>query len=255
MHLKNLRCKDFKSESSSTLSIPTIHFPNWKIWSHLSDFTPTIGKISSHFTPTIAALRRKPTIPIPILRLLHWATHKSAIQISHKEVTETERYRDRQRVVKDCKKTMVFSTIISSSPHLYLPRRVPTNLSPPPIRCSSSSSSSSVSTQFDLKTYWTTLIGEVNQKLEEAIPVQYPEKIYEAMRYSVLAKGGKRAPPVMCVAACELFGGNRLAAFPTACALEMVLPFPFLFFLFDLICFCFCYLRAEFAFDFLFLEA
>lgn len=66
------------------------------------------------------------------------------------------------------------------------------------------------------------MIGEVNQKLEEAIPVQYPEKIYEAMRYSVLAKGGKRAPPVMCVAACELFGGNRLAAFPTACALEMV---------------------------------
>ncbi|KAK9286423.1 hypothetical protein L1049_014819 [Liquidambar formosana] len=42
------------------------------------------------------------------------------------------------------------------------------------------------------------------------------------MRYSVLAKGAKRAPPVMCVAACELFGGNRLAAFPTACALEMV---------------------------------
>jgi hypothetical protein len=117
---------------------------------------------------------------------------------------------------------MVFSTIISSSPHLYLRRREPTNLKPTSIRCSSSS----VSTQFDLKTYWATLIGEVNQKLEEAIPVQYPEKIYEAMRYSVLAKGGKRAPPVMCVAACELFGGNRLAAFPTACALEMVLLFP-----------------------------
>lgn len=42
------------------------------------------------------------------------------------------------------------------------------------------------------------------------------------MRYSVLAKGAKRAPPVMCVAACELFGGDRTAAFPTACALEMV---------------------------------
>lgn len=42
------------------------------------------------------------------------------------------------------------------------------------------------------------------------------------MRYSVLAKGAKRAPPVMCVSVCELFGGNRLAAFPTACALEMI---------------------------------
>lgn len=52
--------------------------------------------------------------------------------------------------------------------------------------------------------------------------MMYPEKIYEAMRYSVLTQGGKRAPPVMCIAACELFGGNRLAAFPTACALEMI---------------------------------
>ncbi|OMO91941.1 Polyprenyl synthetase [Corchorus olitorius] len=65
-------------------------------------------------------------------------------------------------------------------------------------------------------------MAEIDQKLEEAIPVKYPEQIYEAMRYSVLAKGAKRAPPVMCVAACELFGGSRLAAFPTACALEMV---------------------------------
>lgn len=76
--------------------------------------------------------------------------------------------------------------------------------------------------QFDLRSYWTTLISEINTKLEEAIPVKYPQQIYEAMRYSVLAKGGKRAPPVMCVAVCELFGGDRLAAFPTACALEMV---------------------------------
>lgn len=77
-------------------------------------------------------------------------------------------------------------------------------------------------TNFDLKTYWSTLRQEINQKLDEAIPIQYPQQIYEAMRYSVLAKGAKRAPPVMCVAACELLGGDRLAAFPTACALEMV---------------------------------
>lgn len=93
------------------------------------------------------------------------------------------------------------------------------------IRCSASSSSpslSTVATQFDLKTYWATLINEINLKLDEAIPVKYPNQIYEAMRYSVLAMGAKRAPPVMCIASCELFGGNRLAAFPTACALEMV---------------------------------
>ncbi|KAL7125522.1 hypothetical protein ABFS83_14G122800 [Erythranthe nasuta] len=112
---------------------------------------------------------------------------------------------------------MVFSTVITSSSYICLPRatRPITRRS---IRCSAAS----VSSKFDLKTYWTTLITEIDQKLDEAITVQYPQQIYEAMRYSVLAKGAKRAPPVMCVAACELFGGDRLAAYPTACALEMV---------------------------------
>lgn len=94
------------------------------------------------------------------------------------------------------------------------------------IRCSSAAPPSPspmiLTNQFDLRTYWTTLIREINQKLDEAIPIRYPERIYEAMRYSALAKGAKRAPPVMCIAACELFGGDRLGAFPTACALEMV---------------------------------
>ncbi|KAM7479486.1 hypothetical protein LguiA_027699 [Lonicera macranthoides] len=112
---------------------------------------------------------------------------------------------------------MVFASIIPSSPHLsFHKNRLP--LSPRTICCSSLR----ISTKFDLKTYWKTLITEIDEKLDQAIQIQYPQQIYEAMRYSVLATGAKRAPPVMCVAACELFGGNRLAAFPTACALEMV---------------------------------
>ncbi|GAU34657.1 hypothetical protein TSUD_67070 [Trifolium subterraneum] len=97
-----------------------------------------------------------------------------------------------------------------------------------PIRCSTTAPSpSSVSIRskavhFDLKTYWTSLMVQINEKLDEAIPVQFPQQIYEGMRYSALAKGAKRSPPVMCISACELFGGSRLAAFPTACALEMV---------------------------------
>lgn len=117
---------------------------------------------------------------------------------------------------------MAFSTstsIIHSSPQAFLPKS--RSVFSRTIRCSSSPGLT-MTTQFDLKSYWATLIKEINQKLDEAIPVKYPQQIYEAMRYSVLAKGAKRSPPVMCVAACELFGGNRLAAFPTACALEMV---------------------------------
>nr|AKU77009.1 geranylgeranyl diphosphate synthase [Tripterygium wilfordii] len=130
---------------------------------------------------------------------------------------------------------MAFSTAITPFSTLYLPIRHSnlhiSTLQSLPIRCCSSSSlsfstnessSSKLSTQFDLKTYWTNLIGEINENLDQAIPVKYPDQIYEAMRYSVLAKGAKRAPPVMCITACELFGGDRLAAFPTACALEMV---------------------------------
>ncbi|KAL8552976.1 hypothetical protein ACS0TY_001592 [Phlomoides rotata] len=112
---------------------------------------------------------------------------------------------------------MGFSTVMTSIPHVCLPK-----VNRPMLRRSIRCSVASISPKFDLKTYWTSLIKEIDQKLDEAIPVKYPQQIYEAMRYSVLAKGAKRAPPVMCVAACEIFGGNRLAAFPTACALEMV---------------------------------
>jgi geranylgeranyl diphosphate synthase, type II len=57
--------------------------------------------------------------------------------------------------------------------------------------------------------------------LDQAIPVKYPEKIYEAMRYSLLA-GGKRVRPILCLAACEMMGGTIEMAMPTACALEMI---------------------------------
>lgn len=46
-------------------------------------------------------------------------------------------------------------------------------------------------------------------------------KICESMRYSLLA-GGKRIRPILCLAACEMFGGNDEIAMPTAIALEMI---------------------------------
>lgn len=47
------------------------------------------------------------------------------------------------------------------------------------------------------------------------------EKIVESMRYSLLA-GGKRIRPILCLAACEMFGGSDDVAMPTAVALEMI---------------------------------
>uniref|UniRef100_A0A1D1YF90 Heterodimeric geranylgeranyl pyrophosphate synthase small subunit, chloroplastic n=1 Tax=Anthurium amnicola TaxID=1678845 RepID=A0A1D1YF90_9ARAE len=85
------------------------------------------------------------------------------------------------------------------------------------------SSSAPQGSAFDLRSYWSAVISQIDAELDVAVPVRYPLRIHEAMRYSVLAPGAKRAPPVMCLAvACELLGAPRAAALPTACALEMV---------------------------------
>ncbi|MBE9006479.1 polyprenyl synthetase family protein [Fortiea sp. LEGE XX443] len=57
--------------------------------------------------------------------------------------------------------------------------------------------------------------------LDKSMPVVYPEKIYESMRYSLLA-GGKRVRPILCLATCEMMGGTIEIAMPTACAVEMI---------------------------------
>ncbi|KAI3813508.1 hypothetical protein L1987_18233 [Smallanthus sonchifolius] len=74
---------------------------------------------------------------------------------------------------------------------------------------------------FDFKTYMVEKANKVNHALDEAIPLKEPLKIHESMRYSLLA-GGKRIRPVLCIAACELVGGDESAAMPAACAVEMI---------------------------------
>ncbi|WP_404790845.1 geranylgeranyl diphosphate synthase CrtE [Altericista sp. CCNU0014] len=74
---------------------------------------------------------------------------------------------------------------------------------------------------FDLRDYLNQRQELVESALDASIEVVYPEKIYEAMRYSLLA-GGKRLRPILCLATCELAGGTLEMAVPTACALEMI---------------------------------
>lgn len=79
----------------------------------------------------------------------------------------------------------------------------------------------STPSQFDLTAYLKQRQKLVEDALDRSLPIVAPEKIYEAMRYSLLA-GGKRLRPILCLAACELLGGTLEAAMPTACALEMI---------------------------------
>lgn len=89
---------------------------------------------------------------------------------------------------------------------------VTTNLNSPPIDSPSA---------FDLKRYLVQRSQQIETALDQSLPVVYPEQIYEAMRYSLMA-GGKRLRPILCLATCELAGAPTAIAMPTACALEMV---------------------------------
>ncbi|XP_031109951.1 heterodimeric geranylgeranyl pyrophosphate synthase large subunit 1, chloroplastic-like [Ipomoea triloba] len=76
---------------------------------------------------------------------------------------------------------------------------------------------------FHFEEYMATKAIKVNKALDEAVPLpeKKPIKIHEAMRYSLFA-GGKRVRPILCLASCELVGGDEAAAIPMACAVEMI---------------------------------
>ena len=61
----------------------------------------------------------------------------------------------------------------------------------------------------------------INQKIEEFMPINYPQKIFKSMKYTVTLPG-KRLRPVMCLESCRVFGGKVEDAIPTACAIEML---------------------------------
>jgi geranylgeranyl diphosphate synthase, type II len=74
---------------------------------------------------------------------------------------------------------------------------------------------------FDLAAYLKQQQAAVEAALDGAIAMGYPETIYKAMRYSLMA-GGKRLRPILCLATCELMGGTSDLAMPIACSLEMI---------------------------------
>lgn len=77
------------------------------------------------------------------------------------------------------------------------------------------------SSGFELASYLEEKRLLVEEALDRSLSINKPEKIYEAMRYSLMA-GGKRLRPILCLATCELAGGTTEMAMPTACALEMI---------------------------------
>ena len=78
-----------------------------------------------------------------------------------------------------------------------------------------------IDSEFDFSAYLAIARNRVEVALDESLGPEHPEKLRDAMRYSLLA-GGKRLRPILCLAACELAGGDSEKAIPTAVALEMI---------------------------------
>lgn len=96
-----------------------------------------------------------------------------------------------------------------------------TSIAQPSIQIQESETLNPIFPNFNFQDYISTKAKKINTALDDAVPLQNPFKIHQAMRYSLLA-GGKRVRSILCLAACELVGGDESMAIPMACALEMI---------------------------------
>lgn len=76
---------------------------------------------------------------------------------------------------------------------------------------------------FNVSDYLSSRKELVDKKLLEYLLKSKNDlsKLHESMLYSVMA-GGKRLRPVLCIASCEVLGGEIEKALPVACAIEMI---------------------------------
>ncbi|APG26851.1 polyprenyl synthetase [Syntrophotalea acetylenivorans] len=75
----------------------------------------------------------------------------------------------------------------------------------------------------DLKNYLKDRRQRIDAALDQYLPAEdsLPERLHQAVRYSVFA-GGKRLRPILMLAACEAVGGDTEKILPAACAMEMI---------------------------------
>jgi geranylgeranyl diphosphate synthase type II len=75
----------------------------------------------------------------------------------------------------------------------------------------------------DIQRYLQDQKARVDVALAHYLPGEenYPQAIFQAMRYSVFA-GGKRVRPILAIAAAETLGGTAEEVLPLACALECI---------------------------------
>ncbi|GMJ05095.1 hypothetical protein HRI_004178700 [Hibiscus trionum] len=71
------------------------------------------------------------------------------------------------------------------------------------------------------QSYWSSINSDIETHLKRAIPIREPLTVFEPMNGLTFAAPRSTAP-ALCVAACELVGGNRDVALPAASALWLM---------------------------------
>ncbi|KAL8462522.1 hypothetical protein ACS0TY_033525 [Phlomoides rotata] len=69
--------------------------------------------------------------------------------------------------------------------------------------------------------YWASIEAEVETYLKNAIPIKSPESVFEPMHHLTFA-APRTTASALCVAACELVGGDRRQALAAASAIHLM---------------------------------
>ncbi|PIN20506.1 hypothetical protein CDL12_06811 [Handroanthus impetiginosus] len=79
----------------------------------------------------------------------------------------------------------------------------------------------SVAAMAQNQSYWTSIEDDIKVYLKKAIPIKSPETVFEPMHHITFA-APRTTAPALCVAACELVGGDRSQAMAAASAIHLM---------------------------------
>ncbi|KAL3508479.1 hypothetical protein ACH5RR_027880 [Cinchona calisaya] len=69
--------------------------------------------------------------------------------------------------------------------------------------------------------YWANIEADIQTHLQKAIPIRTPVSVFEPMHYLTFA-APRTTAPALCIAACELVGGDRTEAMAAAAAIQLM---------------------------------
>lgn len=69
--------------------------------------------------------------------------------------------------------------------------------------------------------YWANIEADVETHLKEAIPIRHPVSVFQPMHHLAFA-APRTTAPALCIAACELVGGDRSQAMAAASAIQLI---------------------------------